>query len=168
MKFLNLFLFIVLAVLFVMEGKRILTNYKSCKAAMEDVMTTKKDIKVVKDYKKTVIIYAIIVVLIVIAGVYNIVIKDYFTALMILGLAFFWGNLIVESIYTKTYVFFESGFLYTDKQYKYRSVLKIEDEKQFARGYKVNVIGGDDVYVTKNVRPILEQKLKEYKNRKKK
>ncbi len=168
MKYFNLLLCAILFVLLVMEGKRIFTNYKSCRDAMKDVMATKNNIKVVKDYKTSVIVYAIMIVLIVVAGVYNLFIKDYFTAIMILGLAFFWFNFIIESICTKTYVFYESGFLYCDKQYKYRSVTKIEDEKKFARGYKVNVISGDEVYVTKKVRPILEEKLKEYKNRKKK
>lgn len=168
MKYFNLFLCVALFVLLIMEAKRTFTNYKSHKEAKANVMATKNKIEVVKDYTIPVIIYSIIIALIVAAGAYNIYIKDYITAVMILGLAFFWMNFIIENICAKTYVFHESGFLFGDRQFKYRSVIKIEDEKKFARGYKVNVIGADEVYVTKNARVVLEERIKEYKNRKNK
>ena len=168
MKFFNLILFAVLLVLLVMEAKRTFTNYKSCNDARKDVMKTKTNIVVVKDYMLSVTIYAIMIVILVASGVYNLYIKDYFTAIMILGLALFWINFIIENICTKLVIFYESGFLYLDKQYKYRSVTGISDDKKFAKGYQVKVIGGEDVYVTKKMRPVLEEKLNEYKNRKKK
>lgn len=168
MKYFNLLLFAVLLGLLVMEGKRTLTNYKSCKDARKNVMDTKTNIVIVKDYMLSVTIYAIMIVLIFASGVYNLIIKDYFTAIMILGLALFWVNFIIENICTKLVIFYESGFLYLDKQYKYRNVTGISDDKKFARGYEVKVIGAEEVYITKKMRPILEEKLKEYKNRKKK
>ena len=44
----------------------------------------------------------------------------------------------------------------------------MEDKKRWMRGYRLKLTSDDEVYVSKKTKPILEEKLKEYKNRKKK
>lgn len=167
MEFINIFLSIVLVGLIVMEGKRTITTFIECKKAKEELKKN-KEVEEYTDYNRTVSIYGSFIIIVFALGIYLFIQKEYLMAIMFVELSLLWVNFIIESINTKTILFYDSGFMYMGKQHKYNSVRGIDDEKKFARGYLVKVIGNDEVYVTKDLRKVLEEKLKEYKSRKKK
>lgn len=167
MQFLNIFLCIVLLVLIVLEAKRTMTIFLECKKVNEEIKKNKEVIEC-KDYNRTVSIYGSLIIIVFALGIFLLTQKEYLMAIMIMELALLWVNFIIESIYTKTILFYDSGFVYVGKQYKYSGVRGIDDQKRFLKGYLVKVMGNDEVYVTKELRKILEDKMKEYKNRKKK
>ena len=103
----------------------------------------------------------------VVFGIYFFMDQNYLYGMMFIVLAFFCVVFIAESVLTRTLVLYDNGFLYAGKMFKYRSVLKIEDKKKFLRGYRVKLTSDDEVYVSKKVRPLLEERLQEFKNRKK-
>lgn len=170
MEFVNICLCIILLGLVGFEAKRTFTTYSECKKAMNDVKSSKEDVVEYKDYTTVVSIYGSIIIIVLALGIFLVIIKEYLAGIMLIELSLLWVNFIIDSICSKTYLFYDTGFLYCGKQYKYRNVLSIDDNKKFLRGYRVKMsnTNEDEVYVTKTIRPILEHKIKEHKNRKKK
>ena len=168
MDLLNSVLCIVLFVFIVFEGKEAWKGYKICKEAMKEVKQNKTNVTECKDYLGLTITYSIMFLIMVAYGASNFIFKEYVIGIIMIEMSLFCLFFIVECICTRTILFYDTGFLYYGKQYKYRSVLKIEDKKRWMRGYRLKLTSDDEVYVSKKTKPILEEKLKEYKNRKKK
>lgn len=164
MEFINILLSIALLVLVISEAKRTITIFMDCKKANEEIKKNKEVVEC-KDYNRTVSIYGSLIIIVFALGIALLKAKEYLMAIMIMELALLWINFIIESMYTKTILFYDSGFMYIGKQYKYSSVRNIEDKKKFLRGYLVKVMGNDEIYVTKDMKEILEERIK---NRKKK
>ena len=167
MVFVNIVLSIALLVLVILEAKRTITLYMECKKANEELKKNKEVLEC-KAYNRTVSIYGSLIIIVFALGIVLLKSKEYLMAIMIMQLALLWINFIIESIYTKTILFYDSGFMYLGKQHKYSGVREIAEKSKFFRGYLVKVMGNDEIYITKDMKEILEERLKEYKNRKKK
>ncbi|MGN1343151.1 MAG: hypothetical protein ACI4U3_01130, partial [Traorella sp.] len=168
MKLLNIILCLILLVFIGFEGMELFKSYKQSREAMSIIKKNKPNVIEVRDYQILVLVYSFVFLLMVITAVFNIINKVYFTGIVMLEFSVLCIIFILECIITRTILFYDSGFLYYGKQYKYRSVLKIEDKKKWLRGYHVKMTNDEEVYVTKKSRPVMEEKLKEFKNRKKK
>lgn len=148
------------------EGRDAYRAYREHKRLVEKLSKTKK-IEVHKDYKMIVIAYVVMALVIVVNTIYYIEQKSYSLAAISACIPFFCIIFIFESMMTRTYVFYDTGFLCGVNQIKYRSILKVTDKKKFLRGYELKLTSDEVTYVTKKIRPILEEHLKEFKDRKK-
>lgn len=168
MEYLNYLIVIIFAVFLVLEGKESIKRFKAHKEMVKEVLERKEGIIVCKDYKW--IIFGYVVCALFMAAYSIIYVKNEQLSFAAIFWVFdlFCIIFIMDAIVTRTIVFFESGFLFGTQTIKYRSVLKIEDKKHFLKGYRVKLTQDMEAYVTKKARVILEEKLVEYKNRKKK
>lgn len=168
MDYFSILIFIVLIVFLGFEGKNAIQVFIEHNDLVKRTINSKKDVMVCKDYKTSVIFYGILALVIAAYSIYYFKMKLVTFGVVFAIMPLFCIIFILEAIVTRTIVFYESGFLYSGKAYRYKSILKISDKKRFIRGYHVQMINdGDLVYVSKNTKPIMEEKLKEYKNRKK-
>ena len=168
MDIVSLIIIAVIGVFMVFEGKEAFKGMIEMRKATEHIKQNKKDVQICKDYMLMVTVYAVFAVCIIGYGIYFITVQNnYMYGLMFIVLSLFCIVFIVESISIRTIVFYESGFLYGGRTFKYRSVLKIEEKKSFLKGYRVKLTSEDEVYVSKKTKPVMEERLKAFKNRKK-
>ncbi len=157
---------VLVAVFLVFEGKEALGGLIAMRKNIEQIKKNKEDVQIYKDYMTLVLAYAAFAVLMVVFGVYFLMNQNYPYGFMFFVLAFFCIVFIIEAVLTRTFVLYDNGFLYAGKMFKYRSVLKIEEKKKFLKGYRVKLTSEDEIYVSKKIRPLFEEKLKSFKNRK--
>lgn len=168
MDFISLLIIAFFGFFLVVEGKESFRMLSQMRKAMEQIKENKQDVQVCKDYMGLVITYVILAGFILCYGIYFMAAKqNYMYGLMFIVLALFCIVFITDSITTRTFVFYDNGFLFAGKTFRYRSVVKIDEKKKFLRGYRVKLTSDDEVYVTKNIKPVMEERLKEFKNRKK-
>ncbi len=168
MEFINILIIIAFVIFALLEGrsaiKAILEQRKLIKKLQED----KHELIIIKDYMKETIVYAILAGLILAYCFVYYSQQQYLFAGVFAIMPLFCIIFILEATVNRTIVFYESGFLYATQLVRYKSVLKIDDKKKFIRGYHVVLINDDDrVYVTKKGKEVLENQLKEFKERKK-
>lgn len=168
MDYFSILIFVLLLVFLGFEGKNAIKSLVEHKKQVKQIQETKKGVVVCKDYQKIVLLYGALAIAIVFYSFYYYQMKMATFAIIFSVMPLFCIIFILEAIVTRTIVFYESGFLFSGKTYKYRSVLKISNKKKFVRGYHVQMINDEDlIYVTKKSKPLLEEKLKEFKDRKK-
>ena len=167
MDIVSLIIILLVAAFLVYEGKEAFSGLIVMRKTVEEIKKNKENVQICKDYMHIVLAYVVFAVLMVVFGIYFFMDQNYLYGMMFIVLAFFCVVFIAESVLTRTLVLYDNGFLYAGKMFKYRSVLKIEDKKKFLRGYRVKLTSDDEVYVSKKVRPLLEERLQKFKNRKK-
>lgn len=168
MEIFNYVIVVIFAVFFVIEAKDSILRFKEHQEAKKAVLQNKENLIVCKDYLGIVLAYIIGAVFMTIYSIIYVKNDQLAFATIFWVFDLFCVIFILDAIRTKTIIFFESGFLFGAQTIKYKSVLKIEEKKHFLRGYHVKMTQDIPVFVSKKAKVVLEEKLVEYKNRKKK
>lgn len=167
MEILELIILIFFSVVFCFEGYQSIKKYKEFKESLKETLEKKPQCVVVKDYKGFLVGYGIAALFLFLYSYFYFISNEIIYGLIMLLFGLFSISFALDTIVSKTTVFYESGFFYNLEHKKYRSILKIGDKHSFFKGYTVRLTNNDEIYVSKKGRPILEEKLASYKERKK-
>ncbi len=167
MDIINVIIIGFFVVFLAFEGKEALKGYKAHINALKQVEANKVNVVVVKDYLLISLIYAAVAVFLIVYGVIYIRQNNYLYGISFFVLSIFCAVFIIESVALKTVAFYDSGFLFSGKTYKYKNISKIYERKRFFRGYQVKMMQEEDIYLTTKAKTVLVEKMNEYKNRKK-
>lgn len=169
----NIYFQVVIIIAIILYG--LYNLFKVARIYMEHLKTKKEYLAKVKgkysvqqDYTVWVIVYSIVCIGSVVMLGINIIGKDYVMAAAFFFLGVFCLSFVLDAIMTRQALFDEDGFFYEKKHYRYRSVLKVQLRNSFISSYDMIITGGESIRISKKMGDELNNKLKEYKNRKKK
>lgn len=149
------------------EGIQAVKRVSETRRMSVQIKQSKKDVQVCRDYKGIVIIYGLFAVVLIGFGLVYFINSNMLYGVTILAMALFCFITIIEVIASRTVIFYDSGFLYAGKTFKYRSVVKVDEKRKFIRGYRIFLTSEDEVYMSKNIKPIFDERMKAYKSRRK-
>ena len=133
----------------------------------ECLQTHKGEYTFYEEYKLWFSIYLIVSVGSLIASVYSMMInKDYSYCIAFLVLSACTFGFALDCLVKRRAWFYEDGFFYEKKFYRYKSVAAVRPKKSFAKGYDVTFIKDPAMVMTKKMGEYLDDRIKE--NRKKK
>lgn len=121
-----------------------------------------------QDYTGWVIGYTIVCVGAFAMMVVNIIGNDYMMASAFFFMGVFCVSFVMDAFMTRQALFDEDGFFYEKKYYRYRSVTKLMPRRSLISSYDMYLTGGESIRISRKMGDVLDNKLKEYKKRKKK
>lgn len=169
----NIYFQVVIIIFIILYGLynlwKVVKVYRVHLAEKKEFITkTKGKYEKQQDYTAWVIIYALVCVGAFGMMVYNMIAKDYLMSAAYFFMGVFCISFVLDALMTRQALFEEEGFFYEKKHYRYRSVTKVVPRKSLISSYDMYLTGGESVRISRKMGDKLQDKMKEFKKRKKK
>lgn len=165
-NYLNVIMLVVFVAFLGYEGYHTLKTFRKHEEIMKETLANHKNAKVCKDYFKWNILYILLGALAIIMAFFSYIQGETLEMLVFIFFFIFTFVLMMQMMVSKTVVFYDSGFMYNLKHYKYRFVTHIGEDKNKLKGIPVKVTGEDQILLSKKVIDELKAHIEAYKKRK--
>lgn len=120
-----------------------------------------------QDFYIWAIVYSIVTVMAFVIAFMDITKQDYMMAAGFSFMGFFCATFVMDSVMKRQALFDEEGFFFEKTYYRYRSVTKLEPRKSLIPSYDMFLTGQESIRISRAMGDMLEEKRKEYRQRKK-
>lgn len=169
MDFISILMLAFITGFTIYQGYLSLKTFMNMRKELKMIQANKKNVVICKDYFAFALIYALLTVFMFGYGFLYVKAELYLLGGLFVVFSIFCFVFVIDSIATRTTVFYDGGFLCYGKTFKYRSVLNVEEKSRILRGSEIKIIGETTpIYVSKKSKAILEERLLDYKNKSKK